>query len=226
MRLFVFFFLTLLRVDFLTCPAEASGLIIMRHGEAEHNVLHTFNADPTSSNYREVHLTDKGILQVKDAALKLSSTGLRDQNVRAIYASPLPRTRETAQLVMKSLSISANKLTNTKSIIENRVGTWEGKSENDFDRTYSHGNRTHAHDYGGETDEDVMARVSALLNRILDECKKNSNVIIVSHGTPSALMLKYLKHIIPDPGLPTAGYVEIPWDEIYRNFPKKCHPTK
>jgi broad specificity phosphatase PhoE len=212
-----------LSIILLGSAANAAGLIIMRHGEAEHNVLHIFNADPTSPQYRAIHLTEKGKAQVKETATKISKLGLNNQNVRTIYVSPLPRTIETASILIGELSIPKTKLIVSENIIENRVGKLEGTSEDEFNKIYGAGNRSQAHRYGGETDDDVAKRVDILLNKILDECKKESYVVIVSHGTPSKLMLEYLIHKIPNGGLNTGGYIEIPWEDIYANFLQKCH---
>src|SRR3989338_5410730 len=62
---------------------------VMRHGEAESNILNVVNGD----NGRPNHLTDRGKKQVLASAKKLKTC-----DVDFIFASPLTRTKETAEL--------------------------------------------------------------------------------------------------------------------------------
>jgi len=62
----------------------------MRHGRTNYNDLGLCNDDPGQN----VYLTETGIAQAKSAAL-----ALRDVSFDCILVSPLPRTRQTAEIV-------------------------------------------------------------------------------------------------------------------------------
>lgn len=62
----------------------------MRHGQTNYNLLRLCNDDPT----RDVHLSPEGIRQAEAASERLRSAGLQ-----RIIVSPLPRTRQTAEII-------------------------------------------------------------------------------------------------------------------------------
>ena len=62
----------------------------MRHGQTNYNQLGLCNDDPE----KNVHLTDAGIQQAQ-----LAAEQLRDKPVKKILVSPLPRTRQTADII-------------------------------------------------------------------------------------------------------------------------------
>lgn len=62
----------------------------MRHGRTNYNDLGLCNDDPA----QDVHLTATGIEQAQSAAI-----ALRDVGFDRILVSPLPRTRQTAEIV-------------------------------------------------------------------------------------------------------------------------------
>ena len=65
-------------------------LYSMRHGQTNYNLQGLCNADPG----RDVYLTDLGLEQAQRAARRLKSVPLE-----LIIASPLPRTRQTAEIM-------------------------------------------------------------------------------------------------------------------------------
>lgn len=66
------------------------NIYCMRHGRTNYNDLGLCNDDPG----RDVYLTEIGIAQAQSAA-----HGLRDAAFERILVSPLPRTRQTAEIV-------------------------------------------------------------------------------------------------------------------------------
>lgn len=81
--------------------ADAYGnpnkLFLIRHGQAEQNVLGLLNSIADKDKYG---LTDKGRKQSQDIAMLLAEHG-----VDAIYASPIRRARETADLLSQKLGV-------------------------------------------------------------------------------------------------------------------------
>src|SRR6185295_9895629 len=70
-------------------------VFVMRHGEATHNVAEILASDVADES---VVLTEKGKEQVRTAGQKLIT-----EKIDLIFASPFPRTRETAEGIAKEL---------------------------------------------------------------------------------------------------------------------------
>ena len=62
----------------------------MRHGQTNYNQLGLCNDDPS----KDVFLTEEGIKQTQQAAEQL-----KDKPLKQILVSPLPRTRQTAEII-------------------------------------------------------------------------------------------------------------------------------
>jgi len=69
----------------------------VRHGQSEYNLLGLCNDDPT----RPVHLTGLGRRQAERAA-----AALREVRLDAAYTSPLPRARETADILCRNHEVA------------------------------------------------------------------------------------------------------------------------
>jgi probable phosphoglycerate mutase len=167
-------------------------IVVMRHGQADHNISHRFNSDPASPRYVPAHLTDWGKKQIQKTIDELLDAGITGNSVVAVYASPLPRTQETAALVCGGLNIPAERLQIDNRLIEVQMGEKEGT------KTYLLWSRTNAHQYGGETQEDVRNRVAEFL---ADIAKKHPSgtVIVVTHATPAGQLIAELGHYVPKP---------------------------
>jgi probable phosphoglycerate mutase len=66
------------------------NVYVMRHGHTSYNALGLCNDDPNT----DVHLSETGIQQAQAAAEQL-----RDVSLDRIIVSPLPRTRQTAEII-------------------------------------------------------------------------------------------------------------------------------
>lgn len=73
-------------------------IYLVRHGENPANIQHLF-----SSRHVDFSLTPKGVLQAECTATYFSNLGLP---IDGVYASPLKRARETAEVIAKALSKS------------------------------------------------------------------------------------------------------------------------
>jgi len=96
---FMLWIFSLSHTAFATCRKVT--LIVMRHGHGEHMLLNIRNSHLMS---QPMHLTHRGIYEAKLAALKLSQIGITQEILTNIFASPLPRTKETAAVLFNSLS--------------------------------------------------------------------------------------------------------------------------
>ena len=155
-----------------------SKIIIMRHGQALNNVNHFYSTNPNHPNYIEAPLTDYGKQEVENSAKELLKLNINKNNVIKLFVSPLPRTKETAQILIKTGVASANVELIENIITERQAGDREGQDAkiDDMEKNNDHAN---AHSYNGETDQAVYDRVlplySEIINRIPFEAQPYSH---------------------------------------------------
>ena len=95
---------------------------LVRHGEIESNVKKFY------AGWSEEELTPRGIQQAKEAGRKLVHLG-----IGGIYCSPLKRAVQTADIIGHLLK---KEPVVEDSFKELRLGTWEGKSEEEVKRDF------------------------------------------------------------------------------------------
>lgn len=92
--------------------------LMVRHGEAESNVTHTISGRVEN----EHHLTETGREQTKRAAEDLTARG-----ITKIIASPLLRTKETAEAVAQALGLRTEDIVYDGRLVEWQLGDLEGR---------------------------------------------------------------------------------------------------
>ncbi len=149
----------------------------MRHGQAENNVNRTL-----VGRHIESHLTEQGRQQVIDTAKQL-----RNIRIDKIYASPVIRTMETAQIVGNVLGMDFEL---DERLYEIELGKLIGMNYEEV--TTKYGDlflRFYAeHDpvldsFGVEPFSAVKQRVKSLLDDVLKK-HEDSNVLMVTHLDP------------------------------------------
>jgi probable phosphoglycerate mutase len=149
----------------------------MRHGQADNNVNRTL-----VGRHIESHLTEQGRIQVIDTAKQLKSI-----MIDKIYASPVIRTMETAQIVEDILGMDYEV---DERLYEIELGKLVGMNYEEvttkygdlFLRFYSE------HDpvldsFGVEPFSAVKRRVKSLLDDVLKK-HEDTNVLMVTHLDP------------------------------------------
>lgn len=169
-------------LDELKSLSKKSGneYFLMRHGESQSNATRTLNGleDPTNG------LTEQGRSQVLRSASLLG-----DKNITKIIASPLTRTKETAQLLQQELGLSEDAVVFDERLREVTFGVWEGKSVDEYVRSFVSVEELMATPVeGGESWDDVRKRVGACLYDI-DATYNNERVLIVAHGAPLRMLI-------------------------------------
>ena len=160
-------------------------LVIIRHGEGEHLTEGFFSSRPAHPNYRPAHLTPKGRAQSIRAGRQLAEAQIRDADTQVVLTSPLPRTLETAEGVLEGSGIHRDKLVVEDLLLEISLGDMEGTSTQawiDSGRWFT--DFSDAHTYGGETNEDVIKRMRALLD-VIATTYTEGHVIAVTHSLPA-----------------------------------------
>jgi len=145
---------------------------VMRHGEAENNVLDVYSSDPKIN-----HLTEQGRNEVLKTAQEL-----QNKEITKIYASPFLRTRETAEIVAEKIGFPKNKIVYDNRLRELEFGDFSGKSSKEYcDYMESKNWEFDTNVPGGESFNDTKKRFGEFLYEI-DGKEQNENILIVSHG--------------------------------------------
>ncbi len=95
----------------------------MRHGQGEHNVHNMISAKVDNPH----HLTELGKSQVLESAEKLKA-----EKIDVIYASDFVRTKETAELVAKTIGYPVEKIIYDTRLREVNMGIFDGKSADEY----------------------------------------------------------------------------------------------
>lgn len=165
-------------------------VIFVRHGEAEGNIERNFHGHYNSN------LTENGRAQIK-----LTAKRLKDEKIDVIYSSDLNRTYETALAIAEGRNLSIVK---NEKLREINGGKWEDVPWDELPSLFPE-----SYDYwlrdpqklvmpSGESMVDFQNRV---LSAVLDIVKlhKNSNILIVTHGTViKVLLCKYKNKTLSD----------------------------
>lgn len=148
-------------------------LYLVRHGEAENNVLHILNSYPEKKSYP---LTEQGRGQIK----KIANNDLSETKVDAILSSPIRRARETADIIAREKHLTV--------IVDDRLretdfGVFDGGPVSDLLAKYP--------DPAGRVETDGSDGVESFnkmrerLRSFLAAVRKQyagKTVVVVSHG--------------------------------------------
>jgi probable phosphoglycerate mutase len=148
-------------------------ILLARHGETDWNRERRFqgHADPP--------LNEHGREQARVLATQLGS-----ERLDAIYASPLLRARETAEIVAARLRLSVEPVDGLREV---DLGSWSGLTRTEVERLFPDGYRRWL-DYGpgwegGETYEQMGERVLATLAKLAHR-HPGGRVLAVTHAGP------------------------------------------
>lgn len=148
---------------------------------------------------------------------KAISNYFKNKKIVAIYSSPILRTKQTAEIIASELNLKvsiAPLLIETKTPFQGMSFKKFFKRRKDiyFDEEHIKG--------GGESIEEINARMSTFIKRILEK-HPNSEVIAVSHGDP--IMIYTATLIEGEEGIkgmlhrkdyiPTGGILELVFDK-------------
>ncbi|MEX0934798.1 MAG: class I tRNA ligase family protein [Candidatus Paceibacterota bacterium] len=199
---------------------STNSYVILRHGEAEHNVKGVITNDPNE----EYPLTDKGEEHSRKAAKDLGDIDL-------IITSPVLRTKQTADIIAQELGLSDDKVVVEPRIGEIDPGEYEGIDIGEYVKKmgYRTGNFDHRPD-GGESFNDLRRRAGACLYDI-DQKYEGKRILFVTHSG-TAWMLFSAAHGLDDemtlkvhedpqsfinPGeFKEVDFAPLPHDELFR----------
>jgi probable phosphoglycerate mutase len=160
-------------------PLVTTVTHLLRHGQTEHTPERRF------SGRNELALSPAGRVEAAAAADRAKGLG-----VEVVVASPLRRTRETAEIVAAGLGLP---VAYDDDLAELDFGDLEGLTFDEARARHPLAARRFLDDVtvaapGGESIADVSARVARARQRILAQ-HAGRTVLVVSHVTPIKLLL-------------------------------------
>ena len=158
-------------------------LFLIRHGATSHS------AEDRFAGSTDIELSDEGRDQARRLARRLA-----DDRVRAVYASPLRRTLETAAILAAPHGLEPATRDGLREISH---GRWEGLRRADVEDRYPDEYAAWEEDpytfapEGGECGLEVMARALPVIREIV-LTHEGENVIVVSHKATLRLVISSL----------------------------------
>lgn len=174
---------------------QSNRLYLVRHGENPANINKIF-----SSRIVDQSLTEKGVLQARQAATFFKSLGINREEWAGlcVYSSPLRRASETAQIIAEKLNLTVRIKDAFREI---DVGDLENSPAKPADWSF---HRQVMNDWfdgknescfpGGENYHDLWTRMQASMLAITRQVTDQS-ILVVGHG---GIMTVTLKDLCPD----------------------------
>jgi probable phosphoglycerate mutase len=190
-------------------------LLVIRHGETE------WSRTGRHTGRTDVPLSDRGRDEARDAACTLVGW-----NITRAYTSPLGRARETAELVSPACGVDVD-----SQLVEWDYGIYEGRSTPEIrEELPAWSVWTHPMK-GGETIEQVGARVDQFLARVVGDVE-TGNAAVFAHGHVLAILIARWCDLAPIEGrrfpLATATVSLLGWhreDRVIRSLNHRAGET-
>jgi len=137
-------------------------------------------------------LTSKGIEQILQ-----TTEALRNLSFNSAYTSPLPRTIQTAKLILEPHHMHAKIF---DSLREFSYGSWDGNIKNESDPEYQYRfSNDLFDDLGGENPTIIQQRIQNAFSELRKLSHDQDKILLVSHGAYFRhLLFSLMKENIPD----------------------------
>jgi len=158
-------------------------LYLVRHGSTQ------LTEEDRFSGAENVFLSEEGHNQAERLATRLA-----DDNIAAVYASPLDRTMDTAKRLAEPHKLTVIPQDGLREISH---GHWEGMSRKEVEAQFPEEYTTWESDpftfapQGGESGISVLARALPVIREIVVS-HKDRNIVVVSHKATIRLILSSL----------------------------------
>jgi broad specificity phosphatase PhoE len=163
--------------------ATSTRLYLVRHGATQ------LTAEDRFSGAVGVDLSEEGRVQVRSLALRLE-----EQPLVAVYASPLSRTLETAQILAAPHELPVIERPGLREISH---GRWEGLTRREVEERYAEEYASWEADpftfapEGGESGLSVLSRALPVIREIV-VAHAGQSVLVVSHKATLRILLSSL----------------------------------
>lgn len=185
-------------------------MLVLRHGESE------WNAEGRWQGWEDIALTPAGEHQAVARAHALASDGVaRDALAGArVFCSDLRRARRTAEIVAGVLGLGP--VVADEGLRERCGGEWQGHTGAEIEArwpgmrdAWRRGELSRIP--GGETNEELLARVDAALGRAVEATPDGRVTLVVTHHGVLRTLLRR-EGLLPVESIPNLGGRWFDWD--------------
>lgn len=164
-----------------------ASLLVIRHGQS------LWNVDERWQGRANIALSELGVRQAHAAADALGSFDL-------IASSHLDRARDTAEIIAGQLGIGPVII--DERIQETDIGPWEGLTRPEIEHRWPGFMESFRKPDGFESDEAVIARMTAGLTEIASRCRGGTGLVISHSG-----VIRTMRRVMnaSNPRLPNLG---------------------
>jgi len=171
-------------------------LVLVRHGESEWNKKNLF------TGWRDVDLTENGVVEARAAGRKLKAQGLKFD---IAFTSALKRAQRTLDLMLDELGQKTIPVTKDQALNERDYGDLSGLNKDDARAKWG-AEQVHvwrrSYDVappGGESLKDTAARVLPYyIQNILPRVLRGERVLVSAHGNSLRALVMVLDRLSPD----------------------------
>ncbi|MHA1548255.1 MAG: 2,3-bisphosphoglycerate-dependent phosphoglycerate mutase [Alphaproteobacteria bacterium] len=171
-------------------------LVLVRHGQSEWNLKNLF------TGWRDVDLSEQGIVEARDAGARLKAEGLR---FATTYTSALKRAQRTLDLMLVELGQTDLPITRDQALNERDYGDLSGLNKDDAREKWG-AEQVHVwrRSYttqppGGESLRDTGARVwPYYVHTIQPHVLRGEGVLVAAHGNSLRALIMALDGLTPD----------------------------
>jgi 2,3-bisphosphoglycerate-dependent phosphoglycerate mutase len=170
-------------------------LVLVRHGQSDWNLKNLF------TGWKDVDLTDKGVVEAREAGRKLKAQGIKFD---VAFTSALKRAQRTLDLMLEELGQSRIPVIKDQALNERDYGDLSGLNKDEARVKWGE-EQVHiwrrSYDVappGGESLRDTAARVLPYyIQEILPRVLRGERVLVTAHGNSlRALVMVLDKHTI------------------------------
>ncbi|MGI8525795.1 MAG: 2,3-bisphosphoglycerate-dependent phosphoglycerate mutase [Pseudolabrys sp.] len=171
-------------------------LVLVRHGQSEWNLKNLF------TGWRDVDLTEQGVVEAKTAAQKLKAQGL---NFDVAFTSALKRAQRTLELMLTEVGHGKIPIIEDQALNERDYGDLSGLNKDDARKKWGE-QQVHiwrrSYDVappGGESLKDTLARtLPYYVEHILPRVLRGERVLVAAHGNSLRALVMVLEKLTPE----------------------------
>ncbi len=171
-------------------------LVLVRHGQSDWNLKNLF------TGWRDIGLTDKGVVEAREAGRKLKAQGIA---FTVAYTSALIRAQRTLDLMLEEMGQTQIPVFKDQALNERDYGDLSGLNKDDARKKWGE-QQVHiwrrSYDVappGGESLRDTAARVLPYyIQEILPRVLRGEQVLVSAHGNSLRALVMVLEKLDKD----------------------------
>jgi len=171
-------------------------LVLVRHGQSEWNLKNLF------TGWRDVDLTEQGIVEAKEAGRKLKAQGI---TFDIAFTSALKRAQRTLDLLLTEMGQTGIPIVRDQALNERDYGDLSGLNKDDARKKWGE-EQVHiwrrSYDIappGGESLRDTLARtLPYYVQEILPAVLQGKRTVIAAHGNSLRALVMVLEKLSPE----------------------------